>query len=760
MLLHDAIQKIEKYISSESNTPIIVDLQNRADLEGIKAHFAVGNNSFITTSEYCNDDENPRLEELFDIVSRKNGTVFLTELSTFLKLQGEHELRSYIMKLLNLAIDNHIVILTYQCRQYMRFKDPRIIAASKTIIVDGKEDLIPKIVFVAQELPVLNEAVSYSGIQRIATAIEQSDSNCVYIRTAKSKEDYPLSLFLVVDMAKAYDLIAKLDLSITAIPEEYGTETQWKSLLVDLKTKGTIADVIADSFGNTTTLAYLIHLYNSFEENKQWRYYIALKIFGAGGNEYLTSVLDAATGYDDFIRTLYRHLLSVDHKSKAFASLYQERKKLLRSFSNNLSEISDYCKVVLSKGKYALHYLTDNSLREKKLIIELLDKYCFDYERSELEHILQIVYPDLYSYLSPYRFGNTLLNDYFRAYKFGKVINKILPEFEKLVTDQAVKREYNALLLPRASKVEKIDKTDTQLYFVDAMGVEYLSYLLAKCQEKGLLAHITVWMAELPTLTSINKEFIEPFEQAGCPVISIKELDEIKHHGKEDFDYRFAKLPIHIIRELDIIDEVLNSIQSKLISGTCKKVVIIADHGASRLAVIHETENQWEMASKGEHSGRCCPVNEIDTKPDYATEERDFWVLANYDRFKGGRKASVEVHGGATLEEVTVPIIEITSKGKHIEVFILDDYKHITVSYRKKAMIRLFIGDKQENVNIRIEGNYYTAEPVEECIYQVELPDIRKAKIYSCDVFAGNDVLASGLSFEVIKESLTEKNLI
>lgn len=37
---------------------------------------------------------------------------------------------------------------------------------------------------------------------------------------------------------------------------------------------------------------------------------------------------------------------------------------------------------------------------------------------------------------------------------------------------------------------------------------------------------------------------------------------------------------------------------------------MIADHGASRLAVLHDTENVWEMAEKGQHSGRCCPKSE------------------------------------------------------------------------------------------------------------------------------------------------------
>jgi len=64
-----------------------------------------------------------------------------------------------------------------------------------------------------------------------------------------------------------------------------------------------------------------------------------------------------------------------------------------------------------------------------------------------------------------------------------------------------------------------------------------------------------------------------------------------------------------------------------MIGGEIQSAVMIADHGASRLAVLHDTENIWEMAEKGQHSGRCCPKNEVDVQPDYATDAGDFWAL-------------------------------------------------------------------------------------------------------------------------------------
>ena len=120
------------------------------------------------------------------------------------------------------------------------------------------------------------------------------------------------------------------------------------------------------------------------------------------------------------------------------------------------------------------------------------------------------------------------------------------------------------------------------------------------------------------------------------PIITVDKIDKIKHHGEEGYDYsrEDRKLPIHLIRELELIDELLKKIKTNLTNGDYQKAILIADHGASRLAVIHETENLWEMESSGKHSGRCCPKSEVDERPDSATDAEDFWALANYDRFR------------------------------------------------------------------------------------------------------------------------------
>lgn len=83
------------------------------------------------------------------------------------------------------------------------------------------------------------------------------------------------------------------------------------------------------------------------------------------------------------------------------------------------------------------------------------------------------VYPDLAYYLSSYRYRNEFLNTYFENYKYQKITNRILPSFDKVVEEQAIKMDFVTILKPRTAYVDQLDTQNAQVFFVDAMGVEY-----------------------------------------------------------------------------------------------------------------------------------------------------------------------------------------------------------------------------------------------------------------------------------------------
>lgn len=229
-----------------------------------------------------------------------------------------------------------------------------------------------------------------------------------------------------------------------------------------------------------------------------------------------------------------------------------------------------------------------------------------------------------------------------------------------------------------------------------------------------------------------------------------KQLDDIKHNGDKDFNFETQKLPIHLAAELKVIDDALYWSKSELLQNKTREVIIASDHGASRLAVISNTENKWEMATEGLHSGRCCPINEINEKPKAATEEHGFWVLANYDRFKGGRKASVEVHGGASLEEVLVPIIRITLVNGRIELKNMTEIAYS--SWDEDPVIEIFSPSPLDNLQIRFNGKIYQAVPIGERKYRVTFNNFRKSGEYSAEALDGDNLIGE-VKFKINKRS-------
>lgn len=746
---------IEKKFASKRPQTYIVDVHTPAEMNEILTHFSVGDITIVHSSNYCKDDELPRLDNLYnDVASMKKATL-VCELSSFVRFNGEEEMRTQISNILGLQVSGSVIFLTFCCSEMLSFSDPRI--KDRIYISEEKKSEIPEIIFVGNGLPLPANVVSHNGINTVAALIERQQHDSIYVVSNKNKKSYRSSMYSITDLSCAYDILCQKENSTRSFDSSLGTEKNWSSVLALFESNDCWEEAVSSVFGNYKNLEYVIPNYEDLSDQDKWFYFFALKMFGAGNNDYLNMVVSSADDSSSFIRQIFRELLSVDHLDKRFSKLYSERKRIIKYFKNYSEEFEDYCKVARSKTNAEIFYLTDISQLEKEEIIRCLDKYGLDWDVNELSSILANVYPDLNDYLSQYHFNNNLLDDYFQQYKYQKIVNKVLPEFIEKVEEQSEKREYALLLEPRSAKFDAIDKEDSQLYFMDAMGVEYLGFILAKCYQKGLEARVNVCYSELPSLTCFNKEFVNIYEELGLPVISIKDIDEIKHHGKFDYDYSQTHLPIHLVKELSIIDDTLDRIRIKLIKNECSKVIMVSDHGASRLAVIFDSENQWEMSVKGIHSGRCCPKSDLEDKPECSTEENNYWVLANYDRFKGGRKANVEVHGGAALEEVVVPIIELSIKQTDIEINIVETV--IYVSFRKKASLKLFSKTKLNSVSVKVNGNFYEAVPTDDNFYVVEMPDIKKKGEYSADVYSEGNLIVSGLNFIVEKEGTKENKL-
>ena len=751
----DVIKNISRYLKSSMSTPIIVDVPDESSVMAFQSDLELGHLKYVDVSQYCKKDSLPQLDKLINDITSDGTETILLGLSTLLKLKGKEYLMQTLNSLLGLSIQGKLIIVTYQCKPYLNFKDPRLKAKGAVSICDYIDTVnLPTLYFISPNLANDFDCCA-DGINKI-TLLEQMGRDTLYVVTNKKKTDFPDSLYDIREYSSTYNLVVKTVNELSTFPESFGTEGQWNYLYHMMQKYEDWIDMVEKEFGGKNNIAYFLPNLKSSTSEKAWLYFIVAKVYGCPGNEYFSRVIAKATSLSNMYECFYFSILDVDCSSKAFINLYNERKNLLKQIKIDSSIITDYCKLLSQKDDKAIFYLTDLTPQEKEKIIEILSGMFGEVRTEEIVQILKVVYPALATYLTNFNYGNDLLTEYFNKYKLYKVLNRIPTDFLEVVNQQAKDRDYNSILLPRASVLAKKDINKSLAYFVDALGVEFLSYIQDKCYSLNLTCDISVARCNLPSITCMNKEFVETFTNKGCIVRDVKELDSNKHDGIGKYNYEQTKAPIHIIKELEIIDNIMIHVKEDLEQGDIDKVFLMSDHGASRLAVINESENKWEVSEKGLHSGRCCPKCDLDEKPDFATEENDYWCLANYDRFKGGRKASVEVHGGASLEEVAVPIVEIKKAGDKPKCEIIQEYKTITVSFKKKARIQLFIAKNLDDVQVKLNGKTYKATATEQkYIYDVYMPDVKKGS-YSIDVYSGSNIIAQGLTFEAKSAGATE----
>lgn len=424
-----------------------------------------------------------------------------------------------------------------------------------------------------------------------------------------------------------------------------------------------------------------------------------------------------------------------------FPGFYRDRKRLLSHYPE--ADMATFVNDNRVNAAESVYKLTDNTLVEKQEVIIWIANHGIPGNLIE-------IYPDLAAYANKYLFSGKNFNAafaaritaYFEKYKELTLKNVLTGEFSDGVDKLARERIYNRLP-KRDELVKEKNNGATQLFWIDALGVEYLSYIVELARRRGLKISIEIGRAELPTITCENSDFYKNWpEELRHP--KEEELDDIKHNDKGRYYYSAKNpYPIHLAKELEIIDRAVSDIATTLGLRTYDRVVIASDHGASRLAVLRNKEEKYETDTKGEHSGRCCKFfPNCDLPFAINEEERGYIVLADYGRFKGSRAANVEVHGGASLEEVVVPIITLSLNDSSIVISIVDEDK-IKADFKTGIKITLYVNKPiWKSLTLGYGNKRYESERIDDNHYAVCIPDIKRAGTYPADVYLGDGLAA------------------
>lgn len=769
--VNECFQEINAYCAGKPwGHPLLVNLENFNDFQTVLQRLeADASKQCIFVSQFTQKNGLPIIDDAIAKITGKEIYV-LVGASQAAMLRNETAVDALVDELLGLSISGHAIALLNHCKKFIdRYlqRDPRY--DRRVVLVEGSTSPLPQIKLTD------NEAVCVgfkplNGIQGLLRYMEKMDDAKLKIHPALTvltnfkTSLFRQSLYSVTESTGIYDAVRQKYPDLVLTKNEYGTQEQWGWLLSTMNGVDTFSAFVCSNFGATSNLiAHLDSVLESGDKNRLWLLWLALQVFGAGPNKYVARIIANSDSVETFERSLYSELLNIKHDDPMFDTYYAERKRILDTIPENLPYIDDYCDQIGMHEKYAVCYLTATSERERYELVKSLSIY--DYSEDELGTVLKNGFPDIYCYMQPFAFDviNTKLPDadsllrgeltaYFAQYKQQKLTNRIFDDFISKVDNHSVDRPFMKLQ-PRSSIVSKIDKDKTGFFFFDALGVEYLAYIQSKCEKYGLVSEFAIGRCELPSITSANKEF-----ENTCPnVKKISDLDELKHHSMI-YDYATCPYPIHLFRELEIIDTELRRIQTQLAQGTIQKAVILSDHGASRLAVLYgkESASNIELAEKGVHSGRCCKIDEDPNLPQ-ASYEDGYAVLANYERFKGSRAANLEVHGGATLEEVLVPVITLVRKPDNIIYCFVDPV--IKFKMGQDARITMFSNMPMKQPRIQVNGIFYAGTFVGDKKHaEFIMPELKRTNSYEALVYDGDKNVGVTLSFS-IERATKQKNL-
>ncbi|MBD5489944.1 MAG: BREX-4 system phosphatase PglZ [Lachnospiraceae bacterium] len=311
-------------------------------------------------------------------------------------------------------------------------------------------------------------------------------------------------------------------------------------------------------------------------------------------------------------------------------------------------------------GEEFVPYLTCFSIYERQLIIWLY--------RMRLLSSSQIknLYPALWYYVGnekseadPEKYTDRF-NNYFRNYKELRLAQRDGEMYDEALHDW--NQDENAFYdwyfdgkieFPEIYLKRKGFQGNT--YVLDGVGAEFLDYILTLLEKKSCVIESKAYgKCHLPSITSVAKNYYSMKNEW------LSDYDMLVIHGDTYYHVQ------NVEKSLSVIENMIDSILS--IEGD-EVFAITADHGSSVGHKLHKKDKKYNF-EKAEHNGRCYYNHEkqqVQHTTDYVVyddESGDEWIIAlNQQSLYNNSKYAV--HGGATLEEVLVPII-IAHKGKQV----------------------------------------------------------------------------------------------
>lgn len=608
---------------------------------------------FIFLSDYCVDNDNfPNLRRLRNDLQKETRNICVLPLSELLRItpdKATHEINRILNSYTGAIYSFRIYFLMYRLKNFflsLKIDDLRQKNCVLLSAADTTDDYSLTIIQKPLRLDIAGECVD--GFKKYLQCWEKSPKVSLTFYTENARHLQDKNFFDDVKIiANAFDLLRhRYDLP-AELKKGFGAETYWQRLLDLTATTGSVEKAIGKEFGISGFNMSAFNDFGKLEKFRQWLLWLHCKMQSSG----YPARCAKASSPEEFVAKIYEMIFSCTEE-KFFDELCAERREIL-SLMKVLPPDSFIKFIRQSDKRLALKILTDKSHAERLLIFETLQKFKLN-ELDAAQKILQQSFPALAKYLSDDTEAFTAEQaEYFRCYRWLKVTNQLTNDFNLRVTELAHDTGKNIYAVGSRNKLVGEEYSDASaIFFVDGLGAEYLNFFAAdfKSLTENFSIKYQVGRCNLPSATEFNKDFL----QGKSVAKEMLDLDALKHEARP--------YPENILCELDFLVTLKEKIVYAL--DTYEKIILCADHGTSRLAVLAR-QNKSDAAFPAEgrqvyKSGRFADSLKGDEKIFPTAIENDNKIIfADYSRFVQKGAPGNEIHGGASLEEVLVPVITI-----------------------------------------------------------------------------------------------------
>lgn len=309
------------------------------------------------------------------------------------------------------------------------------------------------------------------------------------------------------------------------------------------------------------------------------------------------------------------------------------------------------------RGYYtAVRLLTPLTDADRQLAIEWLGA------GKVSRHDIEPIFPALYDYMTPLNIqldpSNRWICEYFDAYRAAKIANDnnpVLPMLADKNGSPTAFQEWNDNFKTVKTLLHNREDIDV-FYWIDGLGVDWIPFIIKIIKDHSIenvyINEVMVAKASLPTTTSVNKAKLLEIVGPDRELPKAGDLDSFAHCHK-------AGYPQYIADEFDLVKKSFDEILSKY---NKKKIAFVSDHGLTYMAQYGQGLNLSGVES--EHAGRCAmslPGSHITADSNYIKLDNQMLCSLSDNSLTSKTPKGQGAHGGATPEEVLVPIIIVSS---------------------------------------------------------------------------------------------------